>query len=123
MLSCIVHYHIAVLLEYLSFWHFYQGGPPKLVLPATVPGGRIYRDGRLLGETLLWHQCVAWPLACDLRFWMQGPGPSFDTFDCSMIFHHSEPYQSWVQALVSSLLYDEVVAGSRFSVSPECGLR
>ena len=85
-----------------------------MVIPASVPGQRIYKDGRLLadiiGPCMLSVCCVGnvahVPQICDVRFWLQGPGPAFETFDCSMVFQHAEPYQAWVQALASWLVFN-----------------
>ncbi|CAE6958894.1 unnamed protein product [Symbiodinium sp. CCMP2456] len=56
-----------------------EGGPPRLVLPAGVPGQRIYRNG---------------------RFFLQGPSPDFELHDCHAVFHEDDAYEQWNQAMV-----------------------
>ena len=54
-----------------------------MVIPAGVPAQRIYRDG---------------------RFWLQAPGPKFETFDCALVHGDASSLEAWGQALAAWLL-------------------
>ena len=69
-----------------------------------------------MGSALATCNSASFDLACvgvvlstlRLRFYLQAPGPEFQTLECSQVFQSDDGHQSWVQAL-AACLHDHVV--------------